>query len=474
MGSTASGIKTSIYALFMAYSQHEEQASQELHSTRTNLETNARSPPTSQTSSLDDSRDSQLSHVRPDAAGDTDLVRPHGAMTISTSFSTKSSQKGTDRPYLVKPDASTMDQNEMVDWSVAEDPLDKDHTSATERTANGEAKSSESSLPTSLTELSRYKHSRNSSRTSRISQIGELSNHLRTRLSYAMVKVQNGWESHNLSELESMTSSQASPVSAVFDAHRLHECHVSSNVSADISTSMQQSKQVTAAPGYAHLSPRNSASISENVSEYRQQGTFDPSSRRIEVGAAYESFWRDHEAGCVSRPIEPPIVGPSLEPPANIVAHPPRRSDFMKKQPPPLRTDSLGTTSAPVTPPPNKHSKIRTPSQQAEVEKDAVETLLFMSSPGNSGYHPPGAFPGTPLRNQFERHTDRIDGLGLARPDQARHRYEQRRLSYSQHLRSPARKRPLSNAEMDKILDEMPDTSSSDDSELQDKRPLET
>lgn len=67
-----------------------------------------------------------------------------------------------------------MDQNEMVDWSVAEDPLDKDHTSATERTANGEAKSSESSLPTSLTELSRYKHSRNSSRTSRISQIGEV------------------------------------------------------------------------------------------------------------------------------------------------------------------------------------------------------------------------------------------------------------------------------------------------------------
>jgi hypothetical protein len=35
--------------------------------------------------------------------------------------------------------------------------------------------------------------------------------------------------------------------------------------------------------------------------------------------------------------------------------------------------------------PPVKH---RTPSQNALMEQDAIETLLFMSSPENSGYHP--------------------------------------------------------------------------------------
>lgn len=287
-----------------------------------------------------------------------------------------------------------------------------------------------------------------------------------------MVKVQNGWESHNLSELEGMTSSQASPVSPSFDAHWLHEPHISSNVSTDTAPSMQQSEWAAAAPGHAHLSPRKSASISNNASEHRLHGTFDPNSRRVEVGAAYESFWRDHEAGCVSRPNEPPIVGPSLEPPADIVARTSWRRDSTKKQPPPLRTDNLGTNSAPGTPPPNKHSKIRTPSQQAEVEKDAVETLLFMSSPGHSGY-PPGASTRTPLRSEFDRQIDQKDSLVFSRPDQARRRYEQRRLSYSKHLRD-RRKKPLSNTEMDKLLDEMPDTSSSDDGESQVYRPFGT
>ena len=61
-------------------------------------------------------------------------------------------------------------------------------------------------------------------------------------------------------------------------------------------------------------------------------------------------------------------------------------------------------TSVPGTPPPTHSSqpqsnlqystpvaaasaKGRTPSQNAIMEQDAIETLLFMSSPGNSGYH---------------------------------------------------------------------------------------
>ncbi len=95
-------------------------------------------------------------------------------MDPSTSFSNKSSQECTDRPYLVEPDESTMNQDENIDGLIADDGLDEDHASAPKRKANGEVKPSESSLPTSRVESSQYGHSRNSSRTSRGSQIGEV------------------------------------------------------------------------------------------------------------------------------------------------------------------------------------------------------------------------------------------------------------------------------------------------------------
>lgn len=267
-----------------------------------------------------------------------------------------------------------------------------------------------------------------------------------------------------------MTSNQASPVSAVSDGHPLYEGHLLSNFPANTSTFMRLSERAAAAPDYANLSPRTSAATSEHGSVHPEHRTLDPSSPPNEVGAAYESFWRDHEASGTSEPIEAPIVGPSLAPPADIVARAPWRSDPTKKQPPRLRTNNLSTILAPVTPPPKRQFKLRTPSQQAEVEKDAVESLLFMSSPGNSGHHPPGAFAWTPLRNHSERQADHTDRLGFSKPDQACGCGGQSVLSYPQHLRSPARKRPLSNAEMEKILDELPETSSSDDSESQDIR----
>lgn len=42
----------------------------------------------------------------------------------------------------------------------------------------------------------------------------QLSARLRTRLSYAMVKVENGWEKQSLEELEDQTSQRGSPNSA--------------------------------------------------------------------------------------------------------------------------------------------------------------------------------------------------------------------------------------------------------------------
>ena len=64
-----------------------------------------------------------------------------------------------------------------------------------------------------------------------------------------MVKVQNGWESHNINELEVMTSNQASPVSALSDQKGLHESALAGAVHAKYSTSPQSPKQTILANG---------------------------------------------------------------------------------------------------------------------------------------------------------------------------------------------------------------------------------
>ena len=158
----------------MATHVHVGQALQEPHSRRTNLAMNARSPPTSQASSRNDSLGSEISQIGPSVASDLDHIRPHGVMTPSHVFLNNSSQEGEDRNSLVELDASTVDQDEDVDGPVVEDTQDKDPTSAPKRMANGEIKPAESSQPTSPVEYSEYRHSRNSSRTSRGSQIGEV------------------------------------------------------------------------------------------------------------------------------------------------------------------------------------------------------------------------------------------------------------------------------------------------------------
>lgn len=73
---------------------------------------------------------------------------------------------------------------------------------------------------------------------------------------------------------------------------------------------------------------------------------------------------------------QPPRRG--LAPPADIVSGGRRR-------PSPNELAPLNDLRRTIRPTSNQ----RTPSQNAAMEADAVETLLFMASPNNSGYHPP-------------------------------------------------------------------------------------
>lgn len=286
-----------------------------------------------------------------------------------------------------------------------------------------------------------------------------------------MVKVQNGWESHNINELEVMTSNQASPVSVLSDRKGPNELALAGAIRAKYSTSPQSPKQNVLANGLDNPTLNSRPPIQGHGHEPPNfvDVAHDPPSHQ--VGAAYESFWREHEGVIAPKHTGgggSPNEGPSLAPPVDLVPRNHRRIDGSIPQLPTLHTKSLyiagnqpGSVSSnlPTTPPPIKPSKMRTPSQQAAVEKDAVETLLFMSSPGNSNYHPPPTSSKTPLRNKITSSTVTTDQAATLRQSKG----SRPSRSFPMTRLESQVERPLSDAELDKILDDMPDTSSSDD-----------
>ena len=91
------------------------------------------------------------------------------------------------------------------------------------------------------------------------------------------------------------------------------------------------------------------------------------------------------------------------------------------------------------------------------METDAIETLLFMSSPGNTQHRPTSSHPpGTPLRSHFEAAVKRVGFAGdcytsVGRP-------KQNHLLGSIDLGD--------DANIDKLLDQMPEEESSGDDEM--------
>jgi len=103
-------------------------------------------------------------------------------MTPSTTLSNKSSEERVSIGDSNETNAYMMgrglkEQESLQLWNAPPtrpSGYQEIYTSAPKRTANGEIKSPQYSLPTSPVESSQYGHSRNSSMTSRGSQIGEV------------------------------------------------------------------------------------------------------------------------------------------------------------------------------------------------------------------------------------------------------------------------------------------------------------
>ena len=290
-----------------------------------------------------------------------------------------------------------------------------------------------------------------------------------------MVKVQNGWESHNIDELERL-SQQASPISPMPRFRNLD----------DASPPHHRSEQIrfTTAAHHAILTSELAyPKILNSSGPTSERGTPQTSSPVQSTPSAlssrtYESFWREHSMNSPSKPLQTPIQPspkPSLAPPADILPRSRPESGlldtprFLAAKTPKLDDavrDDNAISSRDVSPatPARQRSAIRTASQNAAMEKDAVETLLFMSSPGNSGHHPAAGPLDTPSQRNFPRPTKQVgfaDGSGgryAKTPDNFPVTPVQPYLC-EQGLLKPGQR--LTVADVDRYLDQMHDDSSS-------------
>ncbi|KAK8080051.1 hypothetical protein PG997_007869 [Apiospora hydei] len=196
----------------------------------------------------------------------------------------------------------------------------------------------------------------------------QLSAELKTKLSYAMLKVNNGWQSHSIDEVESLASQAASPTSSSSTLHGRHGASASPR------------PHKPGAPGRAH-----------------------------------ESFWRESNTRPRLSTSPPKSQLPALAPPASIQPRQPnhlnpRRNSNAKYTPAFLSPTHQGSPHTPAQPSPlqstpgtymnrtpNMDPIIFSPHQNVR-EQEALETLVFMSSPGNSANLKHG-FPSSHSRN---------------------------------------------------------------------------
>ncbi|KAL8314944.1 hypothetical protein RB593_008508 [Gaeumannomyces tritici] len=224
-------------------------------------------------------------------------------------------------------------------------------------------------------------HSRNPSSVSIAStagsRIGELSAELKARLSYAMVKVNNGWQSHNIEQVETLASRAASPSST---ASTLHGRQGSS-----------------ASPRLHSASSRGTDSTSPTAGGPAPLPSVHQRRQHHRSGSLAS---RPYATSAMSPPprLKP---APSLAPavsiqPSRSVVHPRRNSNpaftptflshsghYASPRTPADASSMNGTPRQTTARTPLVDPILFSPHQNVR-EQDAIESLLFMSSPGNS------------------------------------------------------------------------------------------
>jgi hypothetical protein len=201
-----------------------------------------------------------------------------------------------------------------------------------------------------------------------------------------MMKVNHGWQGHSIDEVESLASQAASPTSSTSTIHGRYGASASPRMPL---------------AGVRH------GTMSAGISPVTQQPPH---------GRTYESFWREGNARPHHNSASPPTSQvPVLAPPAAIQPRQPgqthpRRNSNARYTPAYLSQSHQGSPHTPGQPSPLQSTPgtrtMRTPQidpilfspHQNVREQEALETLMFMSSPGNSA-NMKHTFPSSHSRN---------------------------------------------------------------------------
>jgi hypothetical protein len=217
-------------------------------------------------------------------------------------------------------------------------------TGGAKRTASGHIKTTSNASVSLNTIISNGHSARRDSTSSTGSRASELAASLRTRLSYAMAKVQHGWEHKTIGEVEQLATRKTS-------THR----HSVSLVGRPPS----RNGLSYGPPPFFDLESYGNAKLG---------GTISPPSKRHSNSHAL------HRRGL--------SLGQSiqLQPAADIR---PTTSSHMQYYPPPpiKQASSMSPPRTPLPRQPRRPPTIRTETQTAEAERDALQALFQLGSP---------------------------------------------------------------------------------------------
>ncbi|KAF2837266.1 hypothetical protein M501DRAFT_995838 [Patellaria atrata CBS 101060] len=351
------------------------------------------------------------SNISTVSAPDTELASPSSvSMPSSQSQQEKASPKsqkffnedrgGQARPLTPRIDTEMKDGVDVADVNPSPMVVDTPVLAqGSKRTASGAIKSSV--LNPFPTALSAPRHSRIGSTEMGPNRIVELSAQLKARLSYAMIKVQNGWERRSIEDLEEMSSRRASPA---LDSSLASPAVSTFDRARRPSGLSESSDRLLRSPG-SQGSPVRARFAHSN---YSPPSTSSALSKPV-LQPNYASFWADQSSSEPSN-LSTSVPTGGLAPAPELVSRRNRRSNTTNVPPmlgsTPRSSKNYSSLTSPTTPTattrPARQGILRMPSQQAE--KDAVDTLLFMSSPNNSAriaHTSLNSVQPSPLRTEF-------------------------------------------------------------------------
>jgi hypothetical protein len=197
-----------------------------------------------------------------------------------------------------------------------------------------------------------------------------------------MVKVQNGWEGHSIEQLETLPARVSAPSTPITQSPYSHQQRTPGNRRHSIYS--ETSDRYIHSPG-SQTSPRM-------LPPHASAGMSDPYWQHSSIYQAVPSNGSSH--------------GPTLAPAAPISSGRVNRRS-LSSRPPSLITGRMLQPNTPTSTP-ARQGILRMPSGQAE--KDALETLLFMSSPNNStnAKFGIGTAEPSPLRSEFPPSAKRV------------------------------------------------------------------